>query len=282
MLLTFIFKRRIRENRLIKAKTHKRCTGCKAVKPLDKFDKNRKRNDGTYQRKTRCKDCKKTHDKARRATPAGKAAIKEANARCVADPVRHAAHLKTSREYNARKYATPEGLVENRCRSRIRHAMHDSKSTWGPLDEDQPRGAAGSPDSTIHLLGLAVLGWGFYAKYLADRLYRDMAWPNFEIDHIRPLCSFNLSDPEERTKAFHYTNTQLLTSEDNVKKSDKWTEEGHHLRWDGVKWVLKADWELIDEDDKYGLNKYQRKVEPAAEPPAKRRKIGIEAYFKAK
>ena len=44
----------------------------------------------------------------------------------------------------------------------------------------------------------------------------------------------------------------------------------NHLRWNGVKWVLKADWVLIDEDDKYGLNKYQRKVEPAA----KRRKLG--------
>ncbi len=50
---------------------------------------------------------------------------------------------------------------------------------------------------------------------------------NFEIDHIIPLHSFNLTNPEEVKKAFSPSNLQWLTREENRKKSGKlvFTEE---------------------------------------------------------
>jgi hypothetical protein len=39
------------------------------------------------------------------------------------------------------------------------------------------------------------------------------------IDHIRPLASFDLTIPEEREKAFHYSNLQMLTPKENVRKN---------------------------------------------------------------
>lgn len=45
---------------------------------------------------------------------------------------------------------------------------------------------------------------------------------DFEIDHIRPLCSFDLTDPEQVKQAFSPQNHQWLTAKDNLQKGGKW------------------------------------------------------------
>lgn len=45
----------------------------------------------------------------------------------------------------------------------------------------------------------------------------------YHIDHIRPLCSFDLEDPEEIKKAFAPENHQWLLAFDNISKGGKWT-----------------------------------------------------------
>jgi len=44
---------------------------------------------------------------------------------------------------------------------------------------------------------------------------------NFEIDHIIPLCKFNLTNDSEIKKAFSPKNLQWLTKEENRRKSGK-------------------------------------------------------------
>ena len=63
-------------------------------------------------------------------------------------------------------------------------------------------------------------------KHLESQFTEGMTWDNYgthgwHVDHIMPCASFDLSDPEQQRKCFHYTNLQPLWAEDNLKKSDK-------------------------------------------------------------
>jgi len=53
-----------------------------------------------------------------------------------------------------------------------------------------------------------------------------MAWDNhgiytWHIDHIKPIASFDLSDPKQLKECFHYKNLQPLWAKDNLKKGSK-------------------------------------------------------------
>lgn len=61
-----------------------------------------------------------------------------------------------------------------------------------------------------------------------ERQFTDgMTWENYgkwHVDHRKPCAKFNLLDPLEQQKCFHFSNLQPLWSTDNWKKKDKWTE----------------------------------------------------------
>lgn len=67
--------------------------------------------------------------------------------------------------------------------------------------------------------------------HLESKFKDGMNWENWgqgascwQIDHIRPISSFDLTDPEQQGLCFHYTNLQPLWAVDNWTKSDKWDE----------------------------------------------------------
>lgn len=64
--------------------------------------------------------------------------------------------------------------------------------------------------------------------YLEKQFKDNMSWSNYgfgndrwNIDHIIPIDTFELSDPVEQKQAFHYTNLQPLWQPDNFKKHNK-------------------------------------------------------------
>lgn len=63
--------------------------------------------------------------------------------------------------------------------------------------------------------------------HIESKFHHQMTWENYgkwHIDHIRPLSSFNLSDPEQVKAACHFTNLQPLWAKDNISKGAKSVE----------------------------------------------------------
>ena len=62
-------------------------------------------------------------------------------------------------------------------------------------------------------------------EYLESQFTEGMSWANhgkyWEIDHIKPCASFDMTDVEQQKICFHYSNLQPLTVKDNRSKSDK-------------------------------------------------------------
>ena len=75
--------------------------------------------------------------------------------------------------------------------------------------------------STIKLLGCSAEEcW----KHLEQQFTLGMTRDNYglwHIDHILPCAYFDLSDPKQQEKCFHYTNLQPLWAIDNIKKGAK-------------------------------------------------------------
>lgn len=94
--------------------------------------------------------------------------------------------------------------LECNLRSRVKNA----------IKSDAGEKAAG----TIELLGCTIQD---VRIFLEAEFEPGMSWDNYgewHIDHIKPCASFNLEDPEEQKKCFHWTNLQPLWAIDNLKK----------------------------------------------------------------
>lgn len=93
------------------------------------------------------------------------------------------------------------------CRCRIRMAIKGSPTNIGFYD----------------ILGATIPE---LRKHIESQFLPGMSWDNhgrfgWHIDHIIPCASFNLRDPDEQKKCFHYTNLRPMWWRDNIIKSDK-------------------------------------------------------------
>lgn len=116
----------------------------------------------------------------------------------------------------------PSYRVLKSLRSRLRSALKGGYKTG----------------STIHDLGCSIEE---FKAYLESKFYANpetgeqMTWSNYgqfgwHIDHIRPLMSFNLLEPEQIKIACHYTNLQPMWWKENLDKRSK----------DAEIWVMDA------------------------------------------
>lgn len=74
---------------------------------------------------------------------------------------------------------------------------------------------------TVDFIGCSI---DYIKIHLEKQFTTGMTWDNYgkwHIDHIMPCASFDLTDPEQQKKCFHYSNLQPLWAVDNLRKSDK-------------------------------------------------------------
>lgn len=78
-------------------------------------------------------------------------------------------------------------------------------------------------ESTIKYLGCSLEELKIY---LESKFKDGMTWENYgmrgwHIDHIRPVSLFDLTDEQQVSVAFHYSNLQPLWARENIVKSNK-------------------------------------------------------------
>jgi hypothetical protein len=188
----------------------KKCCRCGETKMWGRFSPDKKNADG---KSGVCKECRNRWNKEHPKSPEVKTKVKAYSKR-----YEQASENKARRHERARKYHKvsmandPSYKLTRNYRKRVYSALK----------------AAGVVKSqkTKELFGALV---EFVWDHLEKQFRLPMTRPNYgkvwEVDHIRPVSSFDLSDPEQVKACFHYTNLQPLFVEENRVKGNRTPEE---------------------------------------------------------
>ena len=130
-----------------------------------------------------------------------------------ADPAKHEKRKKKSREYaSKRRKAQPWVRAKRSARKRI--YKYKQKNKIPKYERDISFGCDIQFFKTyIEGLWEKGMNWGNYSQ----SSNQDKYW---ELDHIKPVSSFDISDVNEAEKCNHYTNLQPMWSEDHKKKTN--------------------------------------------------------------
>jgi hypothetical protein len=187
------------------------CSKCKEEKDISGFCKRKSNRDGLY---CWCRQCCAEHKQQNKQKVASAKKQWASNNRDKINAACARWFLKNKNKkysYRIEKYATDiQVKMLNILRSRLSHAL---------------KGVIKS-GSAVKDLGCSIEE---LKTYLESKFQPGMSWENhskygWHIDHIIPLSSFDLSDPEQLKKACHYTNLQPLWAKDNLQKSNKATQ----------------------------------------------------------
>ena len=135
-------------------------------------------------------------------------------------------HQREQREFSRKYYfKNKERLSKNNTRNaRERRKTNPSFKILESLRRRMLHALKGKNKSasTMDLLGVKNIEiiWQRFEFLFQDGMTRENhgIW---HIDHITPCTAFDLTDPEQQKKCFHYTNLQPLWAIDNMKKSNK-------------------------------------------------------------
>lgn len=81
-------------------------------------------------------------------------------------------------------------------------------------------------NSILEILGCSL---DYLKEYISGNFLPEMSWKNhgkiWEIDHIKPCASFDLTDIEQQKECFHYTNLQPLFKTTEMAKNHGYTNQ---------------------------------------------------------
>lgn len=124
-------------------------------------------------------------------------------------------HLhKTTQNKKIKKNIDPSFKIADYVRSRILSALKKQRINKN--------------NKTLELIGCSFKQ---YKQHLESQFKPEMTWENhgeiWEIDHIKPCSSFDLTDIEQQKQCFHYTNTQPLFKTTSIADSLGYNEVGN-------------------------------------------------------
>lgn len=192
----------------------KNCFKCKNFKSELEFSKDKTTSDG-YNAK--CKQCVKIYSIDYEAENSEKISNRKRSYYLKNKEVinkRNTAWKRKNPDYsnnyrNMKRLEDPIFKLKDSLRQRLNKALKKNYKTGSAVSD----------------LGCSVV---FLKNHLESKFQPGMTWINhglgygkWNIDHILPLSSFDLSDEKQLKKACNYKNLQPLWFEDNLSKGDK-------------------------------------------------------------
>ena len=219
-------KRKIKKIEKVKSTGKKKCKSCKGILSIELFDKNKNNfGDGYYTRCNPCREKRADENLKRRKEKRIELYDREENTKKTREY--RARTIEARREY-AKKYmkerldSDPAFRLSQNQRTVVNIALKGNKKS----------------NNTLKLLGCTPEE---LKAFIESKFKPFMNWDNYgvctrenrsgwDVDHIQPLSTFDLSDPEQQKIAFHYTNLQPLCSYINrYEKRDQtfsdWVED---------------------------------------------------------
>ena len=98
--------------------------------------------------------------------------------------------------------------------------------------------------STGEILGIDI---DLYRKWIEWHLTPEMIWSKTEVDHIKPICMFDVSKEEELKKAFNWKTTQPLLKHDHHQKGTKFNFLHYQLQFIKAYRFIKLNEERFNE-----------------------------------
>jgi hypothetical protein len=188
------------------------CSKCKCSKPSDMFTKNCRRPDGLS---PSCKNCTKEYY------------IRNKDAYLNRYRARRDELLAYQKNWNA---LNPQKKREANRKHRGKYRAMLEKVLYGNA-YGRFRGVMTAKGICTSITFRELLDctdvelfWRFECLF-KEGMHEGNYGTKWEIDHIRPICSFDLTKEEDLRKCFHYTNLQPLWKEENWIKGTTYTQE---------------------------------------------------------
>ena len=99
--------------------------------------------------------------------------------------------------------------------------------------------------SSINILGIDI---DLYRKWLEFQITPEMNWENIEIDHVKPICMFDVTKDGELREAFSWKNTQPLLKHDHQLKGTKFNFLDYQLQFIKAYQFIKLNEERFNEN----------------------------------
>lgn len=128
-------------------------------------------------------------------------------------------HKEKVKNKKANYYQRNKKLINDKCNRRLKSNIqtrisHNIRSRIKQAIRREFRSG-----SAVKELGCSISD---FKSYIEGKFSSGMSWKNYgewHLDHIKPLCKFDLRSPVEFKLAVHYTNYQPLWAVDNLRKN---------------------------------------------------------------
>jgi len=207
----------------------KKCGKCKEEKEINQFCKNNRYKDGRHDT---CKQCRKEYNNN------NKEKIKEYEKQWRSNNIDYGKQWRINNPYKYKmlynignsKKTKKQIELNNKLSQSYRIEWAKTKYKNDPEYKlrqilrirllDALKNKSNKTDSTLLLLGCS---FDECKQHIESQFKPEMNWDNhgtiWEIDHIKPCASFDLTKEEEQKQCFHYTNLQPLFKTSDLAKS---------------------------------------------------------------